>query len=96
MDKVADSNTASQSQRQAATPEQLLADICEIIRPGLSADLSWSRVSAGTSARLSAPCASGVPSWCAMCDLPVGSCPCDRRRAVSLRSAHSPEGGGAR
>ena len=52
MDKVADSNTASQSQRQATTPEQLLADICEIIQPGLSAGLSWSAHSAeGNGAR---------------------------------------------
>ena len=51
MDKIADGNTASQSQRQATIPEQLLANICEIIRPGLSASLRWSSRAEGNGAR---------------------------------------------
>jgi hypothetical protein len=30
--------------------------------------------------RLSGPCSSGVPSWCAMCELGGCTCPCHARR----------------
>jgi hypothetical protein len=63
MDKVADSTIASQSRRQASvkTPEQfarelltardVLAKACDMIRPGLSADLHWSSDAQGDGAR---------------------------------------------